>query len=183
MRALCLVMFTLLTMDLLSLRAAAPTVSREDLKKTLMHMQQLARDLQGDLDAATAAKMALGAQLGKAEKSLVSAGARADDLQAQVDEQSRRLEAAELAVEIQKKRADREHFIAQKNARERDVFVWFFAGAGALAVTFAVGPALARALSLNPLWSLGAYAALFLLSLGAFYALVRIILAKIIHTL
>ena len=180
----------LLTINLLTLRAATPTISREDLKKTLVHVQQLAHELQSDLDAATVAKLALGAQLTAAEQHLVDAQKRADDLQGQINMQAALLEAARQEAALEKDRAnkeaaraDREHAIAQENARERDVFVWFFAGALALAITFAVGPHLAKIMTLNPLWSLGAYVALFLLSLGGAYALIRIILTRIVHAL
>ncbi len=180
---LFLIMFPLLILQLVSLHGAIAPLSREELKKTLVQVQSLARDLQRDLDVATSAKLALSAQLGRAEQSLDTAAKETVYLQARIDEQGRRLEAAEIAVEVQKMRADKEHAVAQANARERDVFVWFFAGAGALAVTFAVGPHMARALSLNPLWSLGSYTALFLLSVAGFYALVRVILSKIVHSL
>ncbi|CAN5327161.1 hypothetical protein BH09VER1_BH09VER1_48980 [soil metagenome] len=82
-------MSALLLINLHSLTARAQTVTREDLKKTVAHMQSLAHELQGDLDAATAAKEALATQLGQAEILLADSQSRADDLQAQIDEQAR----------------------------------------------------------------------------------------------
>lgn len=84
-----ILMSSLLIINLLSLTARAQTVTREDLRKTVVHMQQLARELQGDLDAATAGKLALAAQLSKADAALQEAGSRADALQAQIDEQAK----------------------------------------------------------------------------------------------
>lgn len=95
-------MSAILFINLLSLTAKAQTVTRADLKKTVAHMQQLAHELQGDLDAATAAKLALSAQLGKVEEALIDSQERADALQVQIDEQAReqaeRLNAAILAT-------------------------------------------------------------------------------------
>ncbi len=63
-------------------------ISREDLKQTVVHMQALAHELQGDLDAAEAGKVALAAQLNAAEVALADSQARADKLQADIDEQA-----------------------------------------------------------------------------------------------
>lgn len=92
-------MSAFLILNLLSLTARAQTVTREDLRRTVVHMQQLAREMQSELDAATVAKLALSNQITALEATLSEAQARADTLQAQLDEQTR-LQAEKLNAAI-----------------------------------------------------------------------------------
>lgn len=92
------------------LGAESPAITRDDLKATVLHMQQLAHELQADLDAATAAKLALSAHLAEVESTLQETQGRADALQGQLDEQAR----------LQAEKLNRALLAADQAGQERD---------------------------------------------------------------
>lgn len=107
---------------LFSSDAKSATVTRDDLKQTLVHVQQLAREMHEELDAAATAKLELEAQIVKASTALADSKARADALQSQIDqmvqEQEAKLKAARVTLaraENEKARAeaDREHILGK----------------------------------------------------------------------
>jgi len=144
--------------------ANAQTITKEDLKKTVQHMTSLAKELQADLDAATAENALLAEKLASADSKLSWSSGQADTLQAQIDVQAEQLSVAITARQAVEK---------ERDAGLEKLFraaLWLAGAAALLAflIIFYFSPSFG-----NPLVTVGVYVAVPALVAGAVFTAFR----------
>ena len=126
-------MKTLLFLLLFAVTANAQEITRDDIRKTIEHMQQLSRAQAGELKSTQD-------QLNIAVKQIETTKTEAKSLQAESNRNVKlRLEAVANAERF-KTESEKNADTARKNAKERDVFIYIIAAWFALSVIAKTGP-------------------------------------------